>query len=133
MLFRIQPSLSLCLRRVPLFINRIYASSTAPRRDDEKKAKDNRDDDDNANDDQEDVSIASMIGPYISSKQIAFHTGQFDSEHIQKKNKQAFLVGLSSELLIVLFRLLRMWSKRTRFNFPIVVVMSNSFEQHFDE
>lgn len=93
MLFRIQPSLSLCLRRVPLLTHRIYASSTAPRRDDEKKAKNDQEDDNT--DDREEASIAAMIGPYISSKQIAFHTGQFDSEQIQKKNKQAFLVSLS--------------------------------------
>jgi len=88
MLFRVQ---SLCLRRIVLYENRIYSSSTAPRSDkdweqDEKNKNETKDKD------EDEASIASMIGPYISSKQIAFHTGQFDSEHIQKKNKQAFLV-----------------------------------------
>jgi hypothetical protein len=92
MLFRVQPSFPLFLRRIPIFSNRIYASSTAPRSDDEweedkKQPKDEK---------EEEANIASMIGPYISSKQIAFHTGQFDSEHIEKKNKQAFLVRISS-------------------------------------
>jgi signaling intermediate in Toll pathway protein len=87
MLFRVQPSFQLFLRRIPIFSNRIYASSTAPRSDDEweedkKQPKDDK---------EEEANIASMIGPYISSKQIAFHTGQFDSEQIEKKNKQAFL------------------------------------------
>ncbi len=88
MLFRVQSSLTLFLRRIPILQNRIYASTTtAPDSDEDweedKKPKDNHEDD---------ANIASMIGPYVSSKQIAFHTGQFDSEHIQKKNKQAFLV-----------------------------------------
>lgn len=92
MLFRIQSSLNLCLHRIPVvFSNRIYASSTAPDWKNEKKAKE-----DEKNDNDEEASISSMIGPYISSKQIAFHTGQFDSEQIGKKNKQAFLVCLCS-------------------------------------
>ena len=92
MLFRIQSSLNLCLRRIPVAVShRIYASSTAPDLKNEKKTKE-----DERNDDDEDASISSMIGPYISSKQIAFHTGQFDSEQIGKKNKQAFLVCLCS-------------------------------------
>lgn len=86
MFFRIQSTLNLCLRRLPIVSHRIYASSTAPNLEDEKKAKDEE------NNDNEDASISAMIGPYISSKQIAFHTGQFDSEQIGKKNKQAFLV-----------------------------------------
>jgi hypothetical protein len=84
MLFRVQ---ALILRRIVLYQNRIYSSSTAPRSEDDweqdQKTKD---------EDEDEANIASMIGPYVSSKQIAFHTGQFDSEHIQKKNKQAFLV-----------------------------------------
>ncbi|CAF1120766.1 unnamed protein product [Rotaria sordida] len=88
MLFRIQPLFSLYLRRIPLFRTRIYASSTAPHSDEDWE----QDKNENENEIHEDEpSIASMIGPYISSKQIAFHTGQFDSDHIKKKNKQAFL------------------------------------------
>lgn len=130
-MLRIQSSFSLLIRRVPLFQTRIYASNTAPRSDDEwedeKKAKDET---------SEDANIASMIGPYVSSKQIAFHTGQFDSEHIQKKNKQAFLVRsllLSSDhFFIVPFHSFRMSSKLTKSSFPTVVAMSNSFELPFD-
>jgi hypothetical protein len=86
MLFRVQ---SLLLRRIPIFSNRIYAYSTAPNSEKDKERKDDKEEEDD-----NDASIASMIGPYVSSKQIAFHTGQFDSEHIQKKNKQAFFVCL---------------------------------------
>lgn len=98
-MLRIQPSLlNLFVRRLPCFQNRIYASNTAASRssndddwEDEKKTKTDaqREHEDG---EEEAASIASMIGPYMSSKQIAFHTGQFDSEKIQKKNKQAFLV-----------------------------------------
>ncbi|CAF4252481.1 unnamed protein product, partial [Adineta steineri] len=35
MLFRLQPSISLVFRRIPIFQTRIYASSTAPRSDDD--------------------------------------------------------------------------------------------------
>jgi hypothetical protein len=87
MLFRIQPLFSLFLRRIPAFQSRINASSTPRRADD-----DNLDDNENNKQEEEEASVASMIGPYVSSKQIAFHTGQFDSEQIQKKNKQASLV-----------------------------------------
>jgi hypothetical protein len=89
MLFRVSSSFPLLLRRIPIFPpNRIYASSTAPNSDEDKE--------ENKDDKEDDANIASMIGPYVSSKQIAFHTGQFDSEQIQKKNKQAFLVCLEN-------------------------------------
>ncbi|CAF3312197.1 unnamed protein product [Rotaria socialis] len=92
MLLRLQPSFSLFFRRIPIFQNRIFASSTAPRSDEECESDRTTDKTQNENTPQEDeASIVSMIGPYVSSKQIAFHTGQFDSEHIKKKNKQAFL------------------------------------------
>ena len=125
-------SFSLLLRRISIFPpNRIYASSTAPESDEDKENKD-----DNDNDKDEDASIASMIGPYVSSKQIAFHTGQFDSEQIQKKNKQAFLVcyrsmqkTISKENFSFIIRMLSMLIK---FNFQIVVVMLNLSELHFD-
>ena len=123
-------SFSLLLRRVSIFpSNRIYASSTAPKSDDDKE---NKDDD---NDKGDDANIASMIGPYVSSKQIAFHTGQFDSEQIQKKNKQAFLVcypfnGKNHFESLLFYRMLSMLIK---FNFQIVVVMLNSSELHFGE
>lgn len=98
MLFRIQPSFSLFIRRIPVFQSRIYASSTAPRSDDDWEQDQTKDK--NQNETQEDdANIAAMIGPYISSKQIAFHTGQFDSEHITKKNKQAFLVSFFALVL----------------------------------
>jgi hypothetical protein len=94
MLFRIQPSFSLFLLRIPIFQTRIYASSTAPRSSDEDSEQDpdNKDKTEKEQVHEDEANIASMIGPYVSSKQIAFHTGQFDSEHIKKKNKQAFLV-----------------------------------------
>jgi valyl-tRNA synthetase len=129
MLFRVQ---SLCLRRIVLYENRIYSSSTAPRSDkdweqDEKNKNETKDKD------EDEASIASMIGPYISSKQIAFHTGQFDSEHIQKKNKQAFLVCIFFIFKFwVLKYIFRMLLKHIKFNFQIVVVMSNLFELLFD-
>jgi hypothetical protein len=93
MLFRLQSKFSLFLRRIPIFQPRIYASSTAPRSDDEwEQDPNNKDKTENEKSEEDEANIASMIGPYVSSKQIAFHTGQFDSEHIKKKNKQAFLV-----------------------------------------
>jgi hypothetical protein len=93
MLCRVQPSLRLFWRRIPCLSGRIYASSTAPRSDDDwERDKSGKSPTDNESTGEE-ASIAAMIGPYVSSKQIAFHTGQFDSEHIKKKNKQAFLVG----------------------------------------
>ncbi|CAF1273229.1 unnamed protein product [Rotaria sp. Silwood1] len=92
MLFRLQPLFSLFLRRIPIYQAHIYASSTAPRSDEDWEQDQSKDNNKNENETQEDeANIASMIGPYVSSKQIAFHTGQFDSEHIKKKNKQAFL------------------------------------------
>ncbi|CAF0743442.1 unnamed protein product [Adineta ricciae] len=92
MLFRLQSTLFLSLRRLPTLQSRIYASSTAPRSDEDWEQDQNRKDkfDDNPPENEE-ASIASMIGPYISSKQMAFHTDQFDSAHIRQKNKQAFL------------------------------------------
>ena len=92
MLFRVQPSLVLFLRRIPSVTTRIYASSTAPRSDEEWEQEKNAKNPTENEPGGEEASIAAMIGPYVSSKQIAFHTGQFDSEHIKKKNKQAFLV-----------------------------------------
>ena len=97
MLFRIQPSFSLFLRRIPIFQTRIYASSTAPRSDNDWNQDENNK---NETNNEEEASVASMIGPYVSSKQIAFHTGQFDSEHIQKKNKQAFLVCMCIRIFL---------------------------------
>ncbi|CAF0795356.1 unnamed protein product [Adineta steineri] len=92
MLFRLQPSISLVFRRIPIFQTRIYASSTAPRSDDDwEQQEQNTNDKTQENTQDDEANIASMIGPYISTKQVAFHTGQFDSEHIKKKNKQAFL------------------------------------------
>lgn len=88
MLFRVQ---ALILRRIVLNKNRIYSSSTAPRSDEDSEPDQKNKEEPK---DEDDANIASMIGPYVSSKQIAFHTGQFDSEHIQKKNKQAFLVRI---------------------------------------
>jgi len=101
LLFRVQPSFTLFLRRIPIFQNRVYASSTAPRSD-ENWEQDQKNKDETKNENEDEANIASMIGPYVSSKQIAFHTGQFDSEHIQKKNKQAFLVCIYSSLNILL-------------------------------
>ncbi|CAF3354136.1 unnamed protein product [Rotaria sp. Silwood2] len=93
MLYRVQPLCSLFLRRIPIYQTRIYASSTATRSDDDWEQDQTKDKNENEthDDDDDEANIASMIGPYISSKQIAFHTGQFDSEQIKKKNKQAFL------------------------------------------
>jgi len=146
-MLRIQSSLlSLFVRRLPCFQNRIYASNTAASRssndddwEDEKKTKTDaqREHEDG---EEEAASIASMIGPYMSSKQIAFHTGQFDSEKIQKKNKQAFLVRVFFSLetidfmrrKIFYFRFNRMLSKLIKFNFRIVVVTSSLFELPYD-
>ncbi|UJR14553.1 hypothetical protein I4U23_001550 [Adineta vaga] len=94
MLFRLQSSLSLFLRRLPIYQSRIYASSTAPRSDEDWEQDQNRKEkpEDNSHDNKDDpADISSMIGPYVSSKQIAFHTEQFDSAHLRQKNKQAFL------------------------------------------
>ena len=93
MLFRIQPLFSLFLRRIPIFQTRIYASSNSPRSDEDWEQDPNTKDKTETDETHEnEANIASMIGPYVSSKQVAFHTGQFDSEQIKKKNKQAFLV-----------------------------------------
>ncbi|CAF5180835.1 unnamed protein product, partial [Rotaria magnacalcarata] len=71
MLLRLQPSFSLFFRRIPIFQNRIFASSTAPQSDEEWEQDKTTDKTQNENTPQEDeASIASMIGPYVSSKQI---------------------------------------------------------------
>jgi hypothetical protein len=92
MFLRVQQSvLFLLLRRIRVVQS--YASISTSRRDhDRKEEYDERNTNDNDTNDNR-ANVTSMIGPYISSKQIAFHTGQFDSDHITKKNKQAFLVG----------------------------------------
>lgn len=73
-------------------LSRPYSSSSSSNSKDDDQTKE-RDSDTNTNDEnQEEATVASMIGPYVSSKQIAFHTDQFDSDKFRKKNKQAFLV-----------------------------------------
>jgi len=134
MLFRIQPLFSLFLRRIPIFQSRISASSNAPRSDEDWKDDQNTKDKTENETHDDEANISSMIGPYVSSKQVAFHTGQFDSEHIKKKNKQAFLVWIFlinfiEETLCVS---IRMSLKHIKFNFQIVVVMWNLSELHFD-
>ena len=94
MLLRTQGTFSSFVRWLPIFQTRIYASSTAPRPDEnweQNKNNENKNESEIPEQDEE-PTVATMIGPYISSKQIAFHTEQFDSAQIKKKNKQAFLV-----------------------------------------
>lgn len=93
-ILRIPTRYTSIIHRLPIYLHRISASSSSSSSSNETKTKDKNDDDDDEQEshEQEEASVAAMIGPYMSSKQIAFHTGQFDSDQIQKKNKQAFLV-----------------------------------------
>ena len=86
MLFPIRTHLTFVSRRLPMIFNQLNALSSSGSSDDSSNQKPNPDSD------PEETTVASMIGPYVSSKKIAFHTAQFDSEQIEKKNKQAFLV-----------------------------------------
>ena len=132
MLLRMHGLFSSFVRHIPNLHTRIYASSPASRSD-EYWEQDQNGKDKNEDETQEDeTNIASMIGPYVSSKQIAFHTEQFDSEHIQKKNKQAFLVGSYFYFILTKQNFpIRMLLKHTKFNSQTVVVTSNLFELLF--
>ena len=133
-ILRIHPCCVSIVRRLPIYHQRICASSKTTKPEEEVERED--EEEEHEKEEDEGTNIAAMIGPYMSSKQIAFHTGQFDSDQIQKKNKQAFLVRFpSSSFRFDVEHLCssRTSSKRIKFNFRIVVVMWNLSELLFDE